>query len=314
MRIAAHHHRRVVHQIRRLREKRVCEQIHTAQLPRAVLRIARDVLKAILVPRLVVLHPDPLRLAHGEPAQANHLLQRRPRLLVAVARLHCELSRRSVALEGMERQRERRHPLATRVIEGHLPVVATGVAHHHALRRLVRRAGGVPADSRGSDGEVHHARDFGNAEQVQGAVEHGGGLRGLLRDESHHKRVGSHLEVVLLRGRVGGDRLHGQGDVSIAKVGVGVAGGGGGRDGTHKALTEHFHAVQKDHTPVLEAERKNQSRNTLQNGHVERLLVQLELVRRGGEGARRADRPIREGAPILGYFAHRILPRAPRRD
>ena len=176
VRVAMYHHRRVVHQIRRLREKRVCEQIHTAQLPRAVLRIARDVLKAIVVPRLVVLHPDPLRLAHGEPAQANHLLQRHPRLLVAVARLHCELSRRSVALEGMERQRERRHPLATRVIEGHLPVVATGVAHHHALRRLVRRAGGVPADSRGSDGEIHHARHLSNAEQVQGAVEHGGGL------------------------------------------------------------------------------------------------------------------------------------------
>ena len=167
------------------------------QLPAATVRIARrEVLETVLVPRLVVLQPNLLVLAHQRPLHARHRLQRRPLLQVAVARLQRELRRVVAALLVVQVQVHARNPLATIVLEQDRQVVVRARAVRNRVPvEQVRDVHRVAVHVRVLRAVVEHAR-VRRAHQTHRAVEVRRRLRRRLRHDRDRDRVRALLKVV----------------------------------------------------------------------------------------------------------------------
>ena len=273
--------------------ERHAEQIQTVEAPAAGLGRAGEVLEAVLVPRLVLLDVDHLALAHQRPGQSRHLLQRRPLLLVAVARLQVESHGLAVLLHVVELHRHSADPLATVVVEGDLEAV--GLAHHAVIEIEVVVLEEVVvlalAHALSSDGErAEHTGLGGDAHEADGAVEE----RRLRRGRRHQRdrdRVRALLDVVHAGRRALHVRLDGQRNGAVLHAVVDVLSDGGGAQVAHHAVAEHLAVVHVDHATELVAQRDHEARVLLQRRHGERLLVQLNRIGGVGERAHRALRP-----------------------
>ena len=247
-----------------------------------------EVLEAVLVVGLAVVHPHLLVLALERPLHAGDGLQRGPLLRVAVARLQRELSGEHARLAVGEVDADGGDPLAAVVVEGDRPVVVVADRRLHRVAVVLGGdADGVALDVVVRHGDVEQTGHAGRADQTHDTVEVGRGLGRQLADDGDGDGVRSLLEVVH-GGRVaGGHGLHGQRHLAVEQVVEHVeADAGGGQVAVH-AVAEDFDAVHVDETAVEVAERDDEGAHVGKRVHGEGLLVELDLVGGGGEAANR---------------------------
>ena len=284
-------------------------QVQRLQLPVGLVRPARaEVGPAEHRVGLGRLDPQLAVLARRGPRQPGHVRQRRPLRVLGVLGDEDELPGGRAQLEVVRLHVQRVDPLAAVAVQLQLdPVVAREAGEVLAEEAREGLAVGA-ADPVLRHRVLVHARGLGGDEPRE-AVE-GGGRVASHRHDRHRDGVGALAEELHA---VGG---HGDGDLAERRGAVALRGQRGGGQLARHALAEHLVVVDDDDAARLVLDGEHEAREILQGRHGEGLLVELDLVRGGGERAGRRLAPARDGAagPGGGDLAHLVVPRGARLD